>query len=125
MQTVEIPREAWAQRLNEFTAIHEGWLVSLDVLGSTIGGAQSEIRDLPLLSVATDSADHEDAIAISAGRSAHEHITHRVYAPTRVQLERREDGADVALQIESADGTRTILRFRAAALPETVDGVVG
>jgi len=37
MQTVEIPREAWAQTLNEFTAIHEGWLVSLDVLGADIG----------------------------------------------------------------------------------------
>jgi hypothetical protein len=124
MQTVEIPREAWAPTLNRFTAIHEGWLVSLDVLGSTVGGAQSQIRDLPLLSVAADTSDHEEIIAISASRSADEHITHRVYAPTRVHLERREDGADVALQIESADGTRTILRFRAAALPEMVDGVV-
>ena len=29
MLTVEVPREAWAQALNEFNAIHEGWLVSL------------------------------------------------------------------------------------------------
>jgi hypothetical protein len=123
MQTVEIPHEAWAPTLNSFTAIHQGWLVSLDVLGSTIR-AQSEIRDLPLFSVATDTADHEEAIAISASRSADERITHRVYAPTRVQLQRREDGAAVALQIESADGTKTILRFRTAALPETVDGIV-
>jgi hypothetical protein len=28
MQTLEIPRAAWADRLNEFTAIHEGWRVS-------------------------------------------------------------------------------------------------
>jgi hypothetical protein len=31
--------------------------------------------------------------------------------------------ADVAMQIESADGTKAILRFRAVASPETVDGV--
>jgi hypothetical protein len=47
MQTVEIPREAWARALTEFTAIHEGWLVSLDVLGPTIG-AQAEINNLGL-----------------------------------------------------------------------------
>jgi hypothetical protein len=31
VRTVEIPREAWLRQLNEFTAIHEGWLVSLGV----------------------------------------------------------------------------------------------
>ena len=58
MQTVEIPRKAWAQTLNEFTAIHEGWLVSLDVLGPTIG-AQPEINNLPLLGVLADRVDHD------------------------------------------------------------------
>ena len=37
-------------------------------------------------------------------------------------IERADDGADAALEIESVHGTRTILRFRVAALPETVDG---
>lgn len=37
MRTVEIPREAWVEQLNESTAIHEGCLVSLDVLGPEIG----------------------------------------------------------------------------------------
>ncbi len=123
MQTVEIPHAAWAHTLNEFTAIHEGWLVSLDVLAPTIG-AQLEINNLPLLGVSVDRVDHDEAITISAARAAAEHITHTIRAATRVYIERREDGADVALQIESADGTKTILRFRATALPETLDGVV-
>ena len=58
MRTVEIPRAAWAQALNEFTAIHEGWLVSLDVLGPTIG-AQPEVNNLPLLGVSVDRAAAE------------------------------------------------------------------
>jgi hypothetical protein len=123
MRTVEIPRAAWAQALNEFTAIHEGWLVSLDVLGPEIG-AQVEIKNLPLLGVSADRADHDGSIIISAARSVGEHITHTIHAATRVYIERREDGADIALQIESADETKTILRFRATALPETLDGVV-
>lgn len=122
MQTVEIPREAWGQRLNEFTAVHEGWLVSLDVLAMEIG-AQPEIRNLPLLGVSADRIDDDATIAVSVARSATDHLTHVVHAVTRVYLERTEEGADAALQIESADGTRTILRFRAAVLPETVDGM--
>jgi hypothetical protein len=120
MRTFEIPREAWAQTLKEFTASHEGWLVSLDVLGPEIG-AQLEINNLPLRGV---SADRADDIVISAVPSVGEHITHTIHAATRVYIERREDGADVALQIEWVDGTKAILRFRVAALPETVDGVV-
>lgn len=123
MRTVEIPREAWAQTLNEFTAIHEGWLVSVDVLDPAIG-AQPEINNLPLLGVSAERVDRDGTITISAARSATEHITRTIHAAIRVHIERREDGADLALQIESADGTKTILRFRAAVLPETVDGIV-
>jgi hypothetical protein len=34
------------------------------------------------------------------------------------------EGANAALEIESADETKTLLRFRSALLPEFVDGVV-
>ena len=123
MQTVEIPCEAWAQRLNEFTAIHEGWLVSLEVLAPGIG-AQPEIRNLPLLGVSADRIDQDGSIAVSVAGSATEHLTHIIHAVTRIYVARTDDGADAALQIESADGTRAILRFRAAVLPELVDGLV-
>ena len=123
MQTFEIPREAWVHRLNEFTTIHEGWLVSLDVLGPEIG-AQPEIDNLPLPGVSADRVDHDGTIAVSVARSATEHFAHIIHAVTRIYIERTDDGADAALQIESVDGTKTIVRFRAAALPETVDGIV-
>jgi hypothetical protein len=123
MRTVEIPREAWVQRLNEFTAIHEGWLVSLDLLAPEIG-AQPEIRNLPLVGLTADRIDHDSTIAVFVARSPTEHLTHVIDAVTRVYIERTDEGADAALQIESADGSRTILRFRAAVLPETVDGIV-
>lgn len=122
MQTVEIPRPAWTSMLDNFSEIHAGWLVSLDVLGAAIG-AQPEVSNLPLLGVSAETSGANDAITISAGRSAAEHVTHTIHAPARVYIERREDGADVALQIEAEDGTRSILRFRTAALPETVDGI--
>ena len=123
MRAVEIPRVEWVQRLNEFNAIHEGWLVSLDVLGPDVR-AQHEIENLPLLGVCAGRSDHDRTIEVSVGRSGGEHLTHMIEAATRISIERTDDGADAALQVESADGTKTILRFRAAALPETVDGIV-
>lgn len=59
MQTVEIPREAWVHKLNEFTRIHEGWLVSLDVLAGDFG-AQPQIDNLPLLGVSADRIDQTE-----------------------------------------------------------------
>ena len=120
MRSIEIPREVWTDRLDEFAKVHDGWLVSLDVLGPAIG-AQPEVDNLPLSGV---SSDHADTITISVARSMTEHFTHVIHAVTRVDVEQTEEGADAALQIESADGTKTVLRFRAAVLPETVDGVV-
>lgn len=123
MKTLDIPRRDWSDRLNEFTSAHEGWLVSIDVLGSNIG-VQPEIRDLPLLGIAADRPDHDGRISISVARTVTEHLTHVVHDVTRLYMERSEEGADVALEIQSADGTTTLLTLRIAALTETVDGVL-
>lgn len=122
MGTVEIPREQWVRRLNEFTLVHDGWLVSLDVLGRELG-AQHEVENLPLIGVAADRLDDDGTVAISVARSGREHFTHVIQRVTRIWLE-SDDGAETALAFESADGLKTILRFRVAALPETVDGIL-
>jgi hypothetical protein len=110
----EIPRDAWVARLNDFTAHHEGWLISVAILGTDLG-AQSEIRDLPLIGVSADRVDHDGTIAISVARSAAEHMTHIIRGAQRVYIERTVNGARTALLIESADGLKTIVRAKAAA----------
>jgi hypothetical protein len=121
MRTVEVPREEWPRALDQFTAIHQGWVVSLDVLGSDIG-AQPEITGLPLIGVTADPHREPGNITISAARAANEHVTHIIEAPEHLYIERTDEGADAALEIEARDGTKNILRFRATALPETVNG---
>ena len=120
MSTIEIAAKRWSQALDEFSAIHEGWLVSLEILSPSFG-AQPEITNLPLLGVPVEP--HGAAIAIAVAQSAVDHIAHMVQAPARVWMERIDSGAEAALEIESADGTKTILRLKTAAPPETVDGV--
>jgi hypothetical protein len=123
MRTEEIPRDAWTGTFNAFTAMHEGWLVSLEVLNAGIG-AQMEIENLPLVGVTAGTIDGDPEVTISAGNAADRHISHTIRGARHVYIERTDQGADAAVQIESDDETRTILRLRVARLPETVDGFV-
>ena len=123
MRTVEIPRQAWAERLNQFTAVHDGWLVSIDVLSPDMG-AQRQVDKLPLLGISADRIDHDVAVAVSVAQSGAGHLTHVIHEVTRIYVEQTDDGADAALETESADGTKTIVRFWVAAVPETVDGII-
>ena len=40
-----------------------------------------------------------------------EHLTHLIQQPKRIQIERTDDGVDLAMLIEAQDGTNTIVRF--------------
>lgn len=122
MRTVEVPPKDWARTLNEFSALHQGWLISLDVIAPSLG-VQPQIRELPLRGVTAESGPHGPAITISAARADGEQITHLIPSPTHVRIERTNEGADVALEIESDEGLAAILRFKTA--PTTpMDGVL-
>jgi hypothetical protein len=123
MRIAEIPRDAWSAVLDEFTRAHEGWLVTLDVLGPEFG-AQHEIENLPLVGISADRADQDRSIAVSVERGPDAHLTHIVQAVDRLFLQRSDEGADFALLIQGADEVKTILRFRSAVPPETVDGAL-
>lgn len=119
--TVEVPRYDWRRALEQFSAAHEGWRISLDLLAAEIG-AQREITDLPLAGITLEPAG-AGTVMITAARSPADYITHTIQAPSHIWIERTEDGADAALSVKSADGAQAIVRLTIAALPETVDGI--
>jgi hypothetical protein len=119
MSITEIPRAAWTAALNDFSTLHEGWLISVDVWTPEIG-ALPEIHDLPLLGVSADRNDNDGTVTISAMTSATGHVSHTIHGATSVALEKLTDGATAALHVESSGGVKTSLRFRAPAIPETV-----
>jgi hypothetical protein len=120
MQTVEIQPARWSRTLEEFSATHEGWLVSVDVLAPDIG-AQPEVRELPLVGVVAEPGADGGIITISAARPEAGQITHTIHSPTRLWIERTNEGVDAAMEIESAEGTKTILRLKTPASPASVD----
>ena len=124
MQTQEIPRGEWQTFFDSFSRQHEGWLVTLELLGSEIG-AQQQGRELALAGVSLSSGGAEpETISIDLGITPDKRVSHAITQPTHVWLEKTEQGANVALQIESADGTKALLRFRSPMPAEFVDGVV-
>jgi hypothetical protein len=125
MQTKEIPKDEWPKFLDNFSRTHEGWLVTLEIVGTELG-AQVQERELALQGIVDDWDEiHGDQIVIMFGEKADDHITHRIENPTQVSLEQTDGGADVALAIKSADGVMALLRFLSPILPEMVDDSVG
>lgn len=121
MATKEIPREAWTEFFDSFSRRHEGWLVTVQVLGSV--GAQVEARELPLRGISSDR-DGKNTISIMVGATSEKRATHIIGKPTHVHVEETAAGADRALQVESESGETTLISFRSAVSPEMVDGVL-
>lgn len=112
MSTQEIPRDKWSTFLDSFSQEHAGWLSTLEVIGADIG-AQSEAADLPLEGISMAATSEEtESIAVSLGQSAEDHVTHTIVKPTHIWLAEAAEGANPALEIESTDDAKTILRLR-------------
>lgn len=125
MKTKEIARTEWPKFFDSFSRQHEGWLVTLEILGAEIG-AQVEERGLAFEGIVAEGDEvqgHE--ILMMFGAMPDDHITHSISNPATVSLQQTDEGADAALAIKSADGVTALLRFRSAVLPETVDAVAG
>jgi Family of unknown function (DUF5335) len=123
MPTQEIPHYEWERFFDEFSRLHRGWLVTIEMLGLDIRD-QVQARDLPLEGIAIEPNEiGEDQITIIAGAQGDARISHTIDGPDRVWLKQNEEGADEALEIESTDST-VLLRFRSTVKPEMLDGVL-
>ena len=107
--TTEIPREGWGKFFTRFNYDHETQLVAVEVLGREIG-AQVEGRSL-LLGGISPGDGNSDSLVMMFDSVDGEHLTHMVNKPTHIWLQRAADNTDETLEIESADGTKTLVRF--------------
>lgn len=119
MSVHDVPRVRWARVLEEFSQAHRGWLATLFAVGP---GPEvlSSTASCPLDSVtATRIGRH----AVSIGVKFQGGSTVCVKAPRTLGIDKREDGAERALEIDAAGGEFIRLAFRATALPEELDGI--
>ena len=123
METREIPRAEWRSFFDVFSRQYEGWLATLEIFGQEVD-AQQEPREVPLKGITlTSVVSGSEAIALNLGKTPEDHVKYTVIEPTHIWLAQNPEGANAALEIESADETRTQLRFRSAALSEFGHGM--
>jgi Family of unknown function (DUF5335) len=122
MRTREVPRSEWPGFFEGVTRINQGSPVTVEVFGPEIG-TQVEERELALEGLTAEVSDAGDRITIMVGAKPDDHITHNIAAPNLVSIEKTDDGVDVALAILAADGTTTLLRFRATVQREKASAV--
>ena len=67
--------------------------------------------------------DGRCTVSLALGDRSGRHLTYNVREPIRIVHDRSDDGADEGMHIE-APSTITRLRFRVAATPESLDGMV-
>ena len=116
MQTREIPRAEWRSFFEAFSRMHERWPVTVEALGDDIG-SQVEATAIPLGEVtAEDEPDGRCVInLILGGSEAPSPVTHIIDDARRVFVEETEEGVDVSLEIEEADGVKTLVRLEKTA----------
>ena len=110
MQTRDIPREQWVRFFDDFSKSHEGWIVTLEVLGSDIGD-QEEADRLPLVGISADVKAHENRIEIIVGGRPDADVTRFINTPKRVWVKESGILGDEAIEVESEDGIKTLLNF--------------
>jgi hypothetical protein len=134
MRQTEIPIEQWQTFCDQFSRQHHSWIVNVSVSDSNtaviaeIGAEEAERRMRPLSravvfdAIAIEPHYCHNAVSILVGAPPGE-VAHLIDNPRRLFFRHTEEGAHEGLVVESGSGQTALLRFRAAALPETLDGL--
>ena len=119
MSRREIPVNAWASELDGFSRQHEGWIVTVRVVGED-GTSRIAARDLPLRGVAAVDSGRPDLV-VTVG-NAGDHVVHQIPRAASVVIDETPDGIQRALIVDGPDST-TMVEFRSPKRPEEVDGL--
>jgi hypothetical protein len=118
---VEVSHDQWKAFLDSFSRQHEAWLVTVEIICPI--GRLIAIQERPLKGISLDSANGKERAYVQVGEHPEEHILHTIDKPTRVTFKQSSTGRHQGLEIASADGTTTAIRFRSAMFPEMLDGI--
>ena len=108
MPTREIPPPQWSSFLGNFGFRHVGWNVTLEQK-SRQHGKHLVANHSFLEELATDGANGHQQITIVLGTPFHPFHNHVIHKPVHVRV---LDGAQAALEIDSADGSTVVVQLR-------------
>jgi hypothetical protein len=123
MSLRDIPRDEWSEFFDQFSRGHRAWLATVDRVNPDSVG-HTEVTEQPLSAVVPRiGARGVDEIEIRFQQDSHAHEAIRIERPMSVRVDEAADGAVRSLEVVDDDGQCTRVRFRAAPLPEMLDGI--
>ncbi len=117
----EIAHKQWTSYFDRFSRQHLDWAVSVEIRSPE--GRLIVVEESPLKGVSLESAAGIERAYVQVGDRPETHGTHRIEQPLRVIFKQSPAGEHLGLEIVSANGTTTVIRFRSAMQPEMLDGM--
>jgi hypothetical protein len=110
MLSKEIPHDQWIRFFDDFSKQHEGWIVNWEVLDAKLGDQEKTTR-LPLVGISADVKGAKPRIDVMVGGRPDAHVTQIIDTPKRVWFKQPDQPGHEAIEVESADGTMTLVTF--------------
>lgn len=108
IMTNEIHITQWKQFFDDESHDKLDWLTKVEVL-SPVNGVQILSEGLPLSGLTFEDKDKSPQIEILLGKNTAHHQTHNILAPTKVYFRRADENSGGTIEIEEADGTKTLV----------------
>jgi hypothetical protein len=117
----DIPHDQWLSFLDSFSRQHLNWLATIELVSAA--GRQAIVEERRLQGISIDRGEGPERAYIQMGETPKERVTHTVNTPANIRFKQSSSGEHQGLEIASADGTTTIVRFRSMMRPEMLDGI--
>jgi hypothetical protein len=117
---IEIQKERWPEYFKELNKTYQGWAVMIEALDHELGD-QPVADGLPLQGISFETKGSAAGdVLIEVGDAGTPYEVHRIDHPRTVSAADTQPGAETDIQIDSGDGTATLIHLRRRpALPPT------
>lgn len=107
-----IPQSQWEKFFDQFSSDHRGRHIEIEIVDPEFGDEEL-IKNAPLLSMIYDRPDKGDNLAIEVGKNEMTY-GHTIDSPKEISTGENSNKEIVAIQIEDANGRKTLIKLEAA-----------
>ena len=107
---LEIKKEDWADFFESLSKRRYEWKTKIEVLSPEMGD-QTLTEGLPFNGITVEMKGDQTSIDVSVGANSDSHQTHNITDPIRVEYLEAKDAYQDVIDIEEANGTKTLIGF--------------
>ena len=106
----ELKKEDWGTFFDNLSKRRHEWMTDIEVI-SPQNGSQTLSNGLPFNGITAEIARDGASLDVSVGETAGHHLTHIIKDPVRIAFLAGDSAHGDVVDIEEADGTKTLLTF--------------